>query len=111
MSRAKNRRDSELEDTLVEAAATLGWLLEKGPDEANLEGNPTEEIPDSLLDPYAIFDGTAERTATPNRVPHGDFATEGHMARAARDGGEIPDEILARMKRDRDNAGQECDEE
>ncbi len=110
-SERRQQRHTELTDNVAEAMRRLGWLP---PDdeqavqraEAELADTPAP-LPDALRDPQA---------APPEGEPvvcqfAPDPDTEATLARAAREGGDIPPEIERRMRADRLAAEQEIDDE
>lgn len=78
--------------TVEEVAAAEAWLKKHG-----------VALPASLLDLDGVFSGTKKKTL--KLVPRdGESATFQNLARAAREGGEIPREVEERMKEDRERA-------
>jgi|SRR5215213_95695 len=102
--------DDELDRKIYDAMRLKGWVIPQTVEdvlraEAELDDEGCDDLPAELMDPYAIL---RRETARPIKVrplhSAGDREAEKHLARAARDGGEIPPEIEERMKRDRATA-------
>ena len=89
----------------------LGWLVPEGEAEvaaAEAEaGADATSLPPALRDADSVFVGGAQ-DAAPSALPPESEADE-HLARAARDGGTMPPEIEAQMRRDRQAAEEELD--
>jgi hypothetical protein len=97
-------RESEAERLVYEAFKQGGNFLPQTVEEveaaeAELAGKPVE-LPPHLRDPLAIL----KRKAKPRAVPHKPVSTDTtaaeNMACAARNGSEIPPDVLAQMDAD-----------
>jgi hypothetical protein len=103
--------DGELDRKIYDAMRLKGWVIPQTVEdvlraEAELDGDDgCDDLPAELMDPYAILH---RESARPIKVrplhSAGDREAEKYLARAARDGREIPPEIEERMKRDRATA-------
>lgn len=100
----------ELELQVYEAFLARGWILpETEADvsraEAQMAGKECEELPLSLRDPYAVLRRSLEpRPKVVSLQPPQNDQTPELLARAARAGKDIPNDIEERMKRDREAA-------
>jgi hypothetical protein len=95
-----------------EALKSAGWAMPQSEDDVRrAEGRIAESpaaLPEALRDPA----GAVERAARPEplALPPGRQAAE-NLARAAREGGEVPPEIEEIMRRDRRAAEEAFDED
>ena len=71
--------------------------------EENME---TISIPEELESPDFVFEGK-KRVFTPTIIPINNSEGENNWALAARDGKEIPSDILEKMKKDKEEARKE----
>jgi hypothetical protein len=99
--------DDELDRKIHAAMRLKGWIIPQTVEdvlraEAELDDEGCDDLPEELMDPYAIL---RRETPRPLKVrplhSAGDREAEKHLARAARAGGEIPPEIEGRMRHDR----------
>ncbi len=105
-----------LEHEVQQAAAALGWTVPQTEDEvrqaeSELTKHPTD-LPEAMRDLGSALERAEQRQSS---VPHplplpGDPTIEQNLARAAREGGPIPPEIEARLRRDREAAERELDD-
>ena len=107
--------DRELERLVHDAARSMGWVPPDSDDtvrqaEANLAQPPP--LPEALDDPIAILNATGDLRgleATP-LGPAGRIDCRDDLARAARGGADVPEDIERQMRRDREAAEQAFDE-
>jgi hypothetical protein len=103
----KAQNEGGPEQLIYDAMQSLGWLVPLTPEEVAraemaLALDPVE-LPESLRDPAAILDEQSkERTSFP--CPAGESAAAEQLARVAREGGAIPPEVEARIRKDRERA-------
>ena len=119
MSRSRRRKqdDEEMGGEVREALSLLGWVLpQREEDVAFAERDLAEHpvaLPGELGDAAAVF----EREDDEGEVVLGplpssaDAYLDATLARAAREGSEITAEIEERMRRDREAAEREADDE
>src|SRR5262249_15366158 len=101
-----------LEDLVHEAMLSLGWVLPATPENvARIEAGLDESaaLPAALSDPYAVFDAVKRPCPRPLLRPSNDDVAE-CLSRVAREGREIPPEVEARMRLDREEAERDADE-
>jgi hypothetical protein len=102
----------KVERALYDALRCSGWLIPQTVEdvrraEAELAAHHVI-LPSSLRDPAAVFDGGASSPQEDFTIPLvSDVNAEEYLARAAREGGDIPAEIEERMRLDRDAAESE----
>lgn len=113
-SERRQQRHTELTDNVAEAMRRLGWLP---PDDEQAVGraestlaDPPVQLPDILRDPQAVLSPPPGGGAVVYRFGP-DAEAEATLARAAREGGDIPPEIERRMRADRLAAERENDDE
>jgi len=99
------------------ALVSLGWVVPEcdadvAQAEAELAAAPVP-LPDALNDPGAVLDGASDRArVVPMRLPlPGRTDIDATLARAAREGGEIPPEIEQAMRCDREAAERDAQTE
>ncbi|MCI0458581.1 MAG: hypothetical protein L0Z62_16580 [Gemmataceae bacterium] len=106
--------EQKLERLAFETLKSLGWLIPQTPaDVARAEAelaSDSVELPESLRDPFAILDTCPPKRPEPAPATP-DEETAELLARAAREGGEIPPEVEERMRQDRAKAEQDHDDE
>src|SRR5436305_14293184 len=110
----REKSKGQLEELLHEAMVCLGWLIPATPaGVARAEAEIDEEsieLPESLLDPYAILDATVRPSSTtPVRQPSNDDIVQ-CLARAAREGKDISPEVEEQMRKDRERAERDASE-
>src|SRR5262245_19402847 len=110
----ERRSEEDVEQLIYDAMQSLGWLIAQTPEDvARAEEALAEEaveLPDSLRDPYAVLDAPPkERAARRRPLPENDAADQ--LARVAREGGTIPPEVEAQMRKDRERAERERDDD
>ncbi len=113
-NRQQNRQSGEdsgrLNQDVYATLKSMGWLVPESEEQVRQAeaalADSSAAIPEELVDPEAAW-----RQAS--KVSHSesgslgfpaDPATEQHMARAAREGGEVAPEIEDKMHRDREDA-------
>jgi hypothetical protein len=106
-----NPEDHQLERTVHDAMLLRGWLIPTSEEQvlrAESElADHSVELPKELEDPACVLDAIADCVQEPRlRLPVNREAAE-NLARAAREGGEIPPEIEERMRVDREKAERE----
>ena len=106
-------QQGSLEDQVHRAMKALGWLVPETDDEvaqaeAELEANPVP-LPDKLLKVFPPFENVPP-SPEPQSAGRSQRETEQHLARAAREGGDISAEVEERMKRDRERAERESEQ-
>lgn len=111
MTRNRKSRKPPQDLDVRGAAGAIGWLVPQSEQdvlraEAQLAEHPVE-LPADLADPAAAR-RRAESAPRPLRLGHGGDI-ERDLARAARQGGDIPPEIEQIMRRDRLSAEREMD--
>ncbi len=111
-----NDADRLCQDVRV-ALKSMGWLVPESEEqvrqaEASL-ADSSAAIPEDLVDPEAVWRRASEvsQSGSGSLGFPADQATEQHMARAAREGGEISPEIEDKMHRDRKDAEEPFDED
>ena len=98
---------AELELQVYEAFLARGWIIPQteadvSRAEAEMAAGECKELPFRLRDPYAVLRRASEgRAKVLSLQPAEDDETPEHMARAAREGKDIPPEIEERMRQDR----------
>ena len=109
--------DEALTGEVSRSLADLGWLVPQTEDdvaraEAALADDPPE-LPDTLEDPAAVFDGPDPTGAAPERIAQfpDNSDTDAGLARAAREAGRITGEIEDAMRRDRQAAQKDLDQD
>lgn len=105
--------EDEVERLVYDAMRSSGWLPpETEEDVARAEEELAREpvpLPEDLKDPSAVIQRlTRCEPRSPLGLPSS-AETEGNLARAAREGGEIPEEAEERMRADREAAEREAD--
>ncbi|MHC4717690.1 MAG: VOC family protein [Planctomycetota bacterium] len=111
----KNEEQTEMEQDVHAALIANGWLTPTREDdvdaaEAELRDDPVE-LPADLADPAAVFERAAsEAQPALLRFP-GSPDIDATLARAAREGGTVTPEIEEIMRRDREAAEREMDDE
>lgn len=99
----------ELERQVYEAFITRGWIFPQTEGdvsraEAEMAGRKIE-LPASLRDPYALLSrSSATRASVVSLQPAQNDETPELLARAARAGKDIPEDIEERMRQDREAA-------
>jgi hypothetical protein len=101
--------------TVGRALKSMGWTLPQSEAavaaaEQRLAAEPAV-LPDVLGDPKAVFETPSRHAPEPALPPPRDSEIDATLARAAREGGTIPQEIEQRMRRDREAAEREFDRE
>lgn len=100
----------ELELQVYEAFLARGWIIPQteadvSRAEAQMAGKECEELPLSLRDPYELLRRTSDTGAkVVSLQPTEDDETPELLARAARAGKDIPNDIEERMRQDRETA-------
>ena len=119
MSTKPSKKESELnsknhffEDEIYQALLQKGWVLPQSEEEVRLAEAEIEEmrdeLPAELVSHFSLFNRT--KRLLKNRHQLSSTAEDDigeHLARAARDGGEVPPEIEQRMRQDRERAEEE----
>lgn len=106
-----NEDDHQIERTVHDAMMVRGWLIPRSEEEvmraeSELADHPVD-LPKELEDPACLLDAIADCVPEPRlRLPVNREAAE-NLARAAREGGEIPPEVEERMRADREKAERE----
>jgi len=110
--------DAELVGDVHEALLAMGWVApQREADvrraEEDLPAQPAPPLPEALRDPQAVFDRPDGRADTPPvlPLPAGADDIEATLNRAAREGGRITPEIDQAMRRDRQAAERDMDDE
>jgi hypothetical protein len=110
----QEKSERQLDELMREAMVCLGWLIPTTPEavaraEAELD-EESIELPESLQDPYVLLDATVRpRSTTPVRQPSNDDIVQ-CLARAAREGKDIPAEVEEQMRKDRERAERNASE-
>lgn len=111
-------QDKCSEDAVYRLLRSAGWVFPKTPSEVDrtereLAQNPVL-VPDDITNPYEILDwleqGKAPTVSNAIPLPENTELTQ-DLARAAREGNGIPDELEERMASDRRKAEQDADAE
>jgi len=111
-SRRPGRRGGEaLAADIHDALRSLGWVVPRTEDEVRLAEReladaPPPELPEALQDARGVFERrTAGEDARRRTLPFpGRRDVDATLARAAREGGNIPPEVEQAMRRDRQAA-------
>jgi len=101
-------RFEDIERKVFRTLARLGWGIplseeEVAKAEGELEKSPVD-IPIGLEDPSRLLKKIDSNQLVTKSLGHTDPGTVDNLARAAREGGEIPPDVEERMKHDRDLA-------
>ncbi|NVO10732.1 MAG: hypothetical protein HXX16_12265 [Bacteroidales bacterium] len=105
MSDKKNISGNDFEDSFEKSLKSLGYLFPSTEDEVDSfeENNKMEEIPEIYCNPIDLL--SKSKSHLPNFKNTIDFnKSMDNLARAARNGGEISDVIINKMKSDRDKS-------
>lgn len=96
---------NDFEDSFEKSLKSLGYLFPTSEDEVDSfeAKNKLEETPESYCSSIDLL-STAKHTITNPRVHLENNKTIDNLAWAARNGGDIPEDILKKMKSDRDKA-------
>lgn len=117
MKKRKNADAPALAADVGEALRSMGWLVPSCEDDvAEAERRQAERpaaLPEELREPRAAFDRAARPgTGGPRPVQFaGDYAVDATLARAAREGGRLTPEIEEAMRRDREAAEREQEDD
>lgn len=105
MTDKNNTLKNDFEDSFKKSLKSLGHLFPTTEDEVEAfeENNEIKEVPENYLNASDLL-ATSKQTSI-NKIEQNKFnkSTE-NLAMAARNGGNIPEEILKKMKSDRDKA-------
>jgi hypothetical protein len=101
----------ELELQVYEAFLARGWIIPQteadvSKAEAQMADEECEELPSELRDPYAVLRRASESQTKVVSLHPVEEATP--MARAAREGKDIPPEVEEQMRQDREAAEQKA---
>lgn len=108
MTDKKNLFENDFEDSFEKTLKSLGYLFPSTENEVDSfeTNNKLEEIPENYCNPIDLI--SKSRIHLPNSKKIIDFKKSvDNLARAARNGSEIPDDIIDKMKSDRDKAENE----
>ena len=106
--------DPEIGQKLYRAVSSLGWRLPESDEEIAeaeqwVEEHPLD-LPDEITDPEQALGSSRRFMKRPLRTLPNEDVVADNLARAAREGKEIPPEIEARMKKDREDAERKEDD-
>lgn len=102
MTDKENISESNFEDSIEESLKSLGYLFPSTEDELTTfeRNNKLEEIPERYCSPIDILLKPKNHLPKINNTIDLNNSAE-NLSRAARKGGEIPDDIISKMKSDR----------
>ena len=105
MTDKNNTLKNEFEDSLEKSLKSLGYLFPSTEDEvvAFEKNNKIEEIPDNYCN-ASILVSKSKHTSISKKLDIRTNKSSENLARAARKGNDIPEDILKKMKADRDQA-------
>lgn len=105
MTDKNNTLKNDFEDSFKKSLKSLGHLFPTTEDEVEAfeENNEIKEVPENYLNVSDLLT-TAKQTSI-NKIEQDNYnKSSENLAMAARKGGNIPEEILKKMKSDRDKA-------
>lgn len=108
MTDKKNIFENDFEDSFEKSLKSLGYLFPSTENEVDSfeANNKLEKIPDNYCNPIDLI--SKSKIHLPNTKNIIDFnKSVDNLARAARNGSEITDDIINKMKSDRDKAENE----
>lgn len=105
MKKRINIQEADFELYLDNALKSYGYLFPETDEQMTVfeENMETISIPEELESPDFVFEGK-KRVFTPTIIPINNSEGENNWALAARDGKEIPSDILEKMKKDKEEA-------
>ncbi len=105
MTDKKNTLKNDFEDSFKKSLKSLGYLFPTSEDEVDSfeKNNKIEEVPKNYRSASELL-SKPKHTSIDKKVQLGVNNSVENLARAARKGGDIPKEILSKMKSDRDKA-------
>lgn len=108
MTDKKNIFENDFEDSFEKSLKSLGYLFPSTENEVDLfEGNNNlEEIPEKYFNPIDLLSKSKYHLPNTKLIIDFDNSVD-NLARAARNGSEIPYDIINKMKSDRDKAENE----
>jgi len=106
---SEDQAQAEFEQDLHTAMRLSGWVLPETDEEvaaAEESSAETPPLPSELIDPYAVLQRAQSGPKLLAKVTHSTPEIEANLARAAREGGEIPPDVENLMEADREAAEQ-----
>lgn len=105
MTDKKNTLKNDFEYSFKKSLKSLGHLFPTSEDEVNSfeENNKIEEVPENYCSASELLSKSKQTSISRNTQLGVNNSTE-NLAIAARKGGNIPEDILKKMKSDRDKA-------
>lgn len=105
MTDKKNTLKNDFEDTFKKSLKSLGYLFPTSEDEvvAFEENNKIEEVPENYCSASELLSKSKQTSISKKTQLEVNKSTE-NLAMAARKGGNISEDILKKMKSDRDKA-------
>ena len=96
---------NDFEDSFEKSLKSLGYLFPSTEDEVEAfeKNNRTEEVPENYWDASELVSKT-RKTSISKKLDIKTNKSSENLARAARKGNDIPEDILKKMKSDRDEA-------
>ena len=103
MTDKKNTLKSDFEDSFKKSLKSLGYLFPTSEDEVEAfeENNKIEEVPENYFSASELL-SKSKITTVESKVQLGVNKSTENLAMAARKGGKISEDVLKKMKSDRD---------
>lgn len=101
----ENDFENSFENSFEKSLKSLGYLFPSTEDEVDFfeANNKLEEVPERYCKPTDLISKSKSHIPNPKNIV--DFySSADNLSRAARNGGEIPDDIINKMKLDRDKS-------
>ena len=108
MTDKKNIIENDFENSFEKSLKSLGYLFPSTENEVDSfeANNKLEEIPENYCNPIDLISKSKNHLSNTKNIIDFNKSVD-NLARAARNGSEIPDDIINKMKSDRDKAENE----
>jgi len=105
MTDKKNTLKNDFEDSFKKSLKSLGYLFPTSEDEVDSfeENNKIEDVPENYCSALELL-SKSKQTSIDKKIQLGANKSIDNLARAARKGRDISEDILNKMKSDRDKA-------